>query len=270
MDIAPPPPSLPPRSLGQLLPDSWEVFRGALPEVAATVAWGAVPAALVTLASAWLTGIEGRESLKAAVDAGDYARVAAASSLGLVSRFLGAMAGLAVYPVVAGRVSGAAVTPSEAYAFVVDKLWALVKTVVRQIAYVLLGTLCLVVPGIILAFRYALSQPAVLLEGLSGPDALARSKQFMTGYPGKIFGNMVVAWLATVLGVLAGIFTFGLAALAVELALPKALHPAVEAVQSVAGGCLDALGGAWLTAFLVLLYGDLMRAHPRDARQPLS
>jgi hypothetical protein len=77
---------------------------------------------------------------------------------------------------------------------------------------------------------------------------------------------MAVAWLVTVVGVVACIFGFGLVALSAELILPKALHPAVEAAQAVAGGYLDALGGAWLTAFLVLLYGDLMRAHPLGER----
>lgn len=266
MDIAPPPPSLPPRALGPLLSDSWETYRAALPDVAVTVAWGVLPAALVTLASAALTGIDGREALRAAVEAEEYGRVATASAFGIAARFLRIMAGLAVFPVIAGRVSGTSVPPGEAYAFVLERLGALVTTVARQILYVLLGTLCLVIPGIILAFRYALTQPAVLLEGLRGPAALARSKEFMTTYPGKIFGNVAVAWLATVVAVFAAAFGLGLAALSVESVLPKAVHPVVEAVRAVAGSYCDELGGAWLTAFLVLLYGDLMRAHPRNER----
>ncbi|TPW20036.1 MAG: hypothetical protein FD126_2088 [Elusimicrobia bacterium] len=251
-----------PRTLGQLVADSWELYRSALPEIAAVVAWGAIPAGVLAAASVALTGIDGKETLRAAVDAGEYWRVGAASSLGLFARGLGGLAGLAVYPVAAGRASGARVLSSEAYAYVFERLWQLVRTFVRQILFILLGTLCLVVPGIILAFRYALSQPAVMLEGLNGEAALARSKQFMTGYPGKVLGNMLAAWAMTVLGVLVLVFGVGLGTVLGELVTPQPLHPLLGAFQGVAGGYVDALGGAWLTTFLVLLYGDLMRAHP--------
>ncbi|TBR22908.1 hypothetical protein EPO15_06970 [bacterium] len=260
MDAAPPPPSVEPRTLGTLIPESWDLYRAALPEVAVAVAWGAVPAAVIAAASAAWTGIDGREALKAAIDAGEFGRVGTASALGLVSRAFGAAAALAVYPVVAGRASGTVVSAAQAYAFLLERLWPLVKTFARQLAYILLGTLCLVVPGVVLAFRYALTQQAVMLEGLSGPAALARSKEFMGRYAGKVVGNALVAWLLTLTGVLALFFVLGLGTAVFELFLPKAYHPAADAAQGVAAGYLDALAGAWLTAFFVNLYGDLMRA----------
>lgn len=261
MEAAPPPP-IEPRPLGRLLPESWDLFRQALPEVAAVLVWGALPAAVITVAASAITGIEGRETLKAAVEAEEYARVGAATSLGLASRFLAMMAGLAVYPVLAGRLSGTALGPQEAYARAFERLVPLVLTFLRQLLYIVLGTLCLVIPGVVLAFRYALSQPAVMLEGLSGPEALARSKQFMTGHPGKVVGNMVVAWVLCIVGVVAAVFGLGLVLLAFELVTPSALHPLLSAVHAVAGAYADALGGAWLTTFLVLLYGDLTVRHP--------
>lgn len=256
----PPPPHFEARPLNELLSDSWLLYKAALPDLAATVAWGAVPAAGIAVASAILTGIDGKEALRAAIDAGDYYRVGAASSLGLVSRFLGAMAGLAVYPVVAGHASGVSVAPDAAYSFVLERLWPLIKTVARQISYILLGTLCFVIPGIVLGFRYALSQPVVMIEGLSGSEALARSRQFMGLYPGKIVGNLIVAWVLTVIAVVACVFGLGLGEFVCELLTPKAVHPALVAVQGVLSGYADALVSAWVTAFMVLLYGDLMRA----------
>jgi hypothetical protein len=136
----------------------------------------------------------------------------------------------------------------------------MVRTAARQLAYILLGTLCFVVPGIVLAFRYALSQPAVMLERLDGPEALERSKQFMQAHAGKIVGNMAVAWALTFAAVLALLFGLGVGTFVVSLALPKTVQPAMDALQGVAGAYLDALASAWLTAFLVNLYGDLMRA----------
>lgn len=260
--MEPLPPPLEPRPLGRLLPESWDLFRQALPEVAAVLVWGALPAAVISVSAAALTGIEGRETLKAAVEAEEYARVGAATSLGLVSRVLAAMAGLAVYPVLAGRLSGAPLGPQEAYSRLIDRLGPLILTFLRQLLYILLGTLCLVVPGVVLAFRYALTQQAVMLEGLSGPDALGRSKQFMTGYPGKVVGNMIVAWALCILGVLAAVFGMGLVLVLAELVTPRAVHPLLSALHAVAGAYADALGGAWLTAFLVLLYGDLALRHP--------
>ena len=55
-------------------------------------------------------------------------------------------------------------------------LWRIWASVFVADIYTLLGLLCLIIPGIILAFRYWLVSETVLLEHRSLNDALARSR----------------------------------------------------------------------------------------------
>jgi hypothetical protein len=72
-----------------------------------------------------------------------------------------------------------------------------------------IGMLLFVVPGVLLAIRWALAPPIVMLEGLGPRAAMARSRALVRGHRGAVFrvllnvwGRVAVAWilLAIVLG----------------------------------------------------------------------
>jgi len=71
---------------------------------------------------------------------------------------------------------------------------------------VLLGMIALIIPGIIFAFRYALIDSIVIVEGPYGQKARRRSQQLTIGYKFQIFGMVVLLGLALmVLGIPIGL-----------------------------------------------------------------
>lgn len=67
----------------------------------------------------------------------------------------------------------------QAYGKAFRRFPAIVWTTFLAYTFIVLGLLCLVAPGVILAFRYALITPVVLLEGRTGMDALRQSSKLM-------------------------------------------------------------------------------------------
>jgi Uncharacterised protein family (UPF0259) len=58
-----------------------------------------------------------------------------------------------------------------------------------------LGLLCFVIPGIVMALRFALIDSIVVLEDRSGVDAQARSTQLTQGKRWKILGTMTLTFI---------------------------------------------------------------------------
>lgn len=61
------------------------------------------------------------------------------------------------------------------------------------------GTVLLIIPGVILALRFALVDPVVVLEGTAGSQARQRSTQLTQGRRWRIAGTMVLSGLVTIL-----------------------------------------------------------------------
>jgi hypothetical protein len=82
---------------------------------------------------------------------------------------------------------------------------ALVGTTILMFLAIWGGLFMCIVPGIFLALWFMLSQHVVVLENLSGPSALVRSKDLIKGETGKVF---VLSLILTVVNVsLSGIGT---------------------------------------------------------------
>jgi hypothetical protein len=62
-----------------------------------------------------------------------------------------------------------------------------------------LATLLFIIPGIVLAVRYALALPIAVREGAGGRDAVELSSQYTEGHRWRIFGYTVVAALIYVM-----------------------------------------------------------------------
>lgn len=89
--------------------------------------------------------------------------------------------------------------------------------------FVLVGLLALIVPGLVLAFRYALIDEVVVLEGASAADARARSTRLMSGRKLELLGLLLLCLcvyaLAVGLGAIAGEFYKSLDLLPLKIAL---------------------------------------------------
>jgi hypothetical protein len=83
-------------------------------------------------------------------------------------------------------------TPTEPYARTWDRLPDLILSAVVTTVGIALGTLALVVPGLILMARWALVVPLIVLERAPWRAALARSNELVRGRTAAVLGIFVV------------------------------------------------------------------------------
>lgn len=88
-----------------------------------------------------------------------------------------------------------------AIGFAFKRLPSLLWTSLLSMIMIFFGLCLLIIPGIILFFRYFLASQVVVIEGKSGGAALKRSGQLMKGHAGKVF---VLGFLLAVIGALVG------------------------------------------------------------------
>jgi hypothetical protein len=91
------------------------------------------------------------------------------------------------------------VTAGGALRHALNRLAPLVGTTVLMMLAIWGGMILCLVPGILFALWFGLSQHVVIIEGLSGPKALGRSKQLVRPNMGTLL----------VLGLVMGAITFG-------------------------------------------------------------
>jgi hypothetical protein len=85
-----------------------------------------------------------------------------------------------------------------------------------------LGLLLLIVPGILLAIRWAVATPIVMLEGLAARAAMRRSQELVQGHRKDVFRVLANIWIRT------GLAWFACSLLIVGLASGTS-HPALTA-----------------------------------------
>jgi hypothetical protein len=64
---------------------------------------------------------------------------------------------------------------------------------------VALGLLCLIVPGVLLAIRWTLAAPIVMLEGRGAGEAMKRSAELVRGHRGAVFRVLLNVWGRTII-----------------------------------------------------------------------
>ena len=110
-------------------------------------------------------------------------------SLHIMVQILGTMA---LTLAVRDRNSGIEIIDSykKAWPYVRPYLW----TTVLSGLVALLGFILLIIPGIILTIQLIFVPFVVLIEGLSGSKALARSRQYVRGRWWKVVGRLAILW----------------------------------------------------------------------------
>lgn len=82
--------------------------------------------------------------------------------------------------------------PTDAYRQTASRLPDLVISAVVTTVGILLGTIALIVPGLLLMARWALIVPLIVLEGLPWRASLARSNELIRGRTWSVVGIFVV------------------------------------------------------------------------------
>jgi len=88
-------------------------------------------------------------------------------------------------------------TLASAYLGALPRLLDIFLTSVLYGLAVLVGFLCLVIPGIIMVFRYAYALPIVIVEKLPPMDAMRRSAALTEGRKGQLFLSLLIVGLVT-------------------------------------------------------------------------
>jgi hypothetical protein len=91
------------------------------------------------------------------------------------------------------------VSVAEAFQRASGKVWKLVRVSGRVGAGVVLGTLLLVIPGLVLMTRWAVAVPAAMLEEGSPRDAIRRSRSIVDGNGWNVFKVLFACGLLSVL-----------------------------------------------------------------------
>lgn len=245
-----------------MLADATSLWKTSLPDSAAVVALGAVPVSVVAALVFWATGITSQETLNEAIKNGETARALPLFAVGLLNQLVLTLVVMALTLVAESRRIGARLTAREAYSEALDRFVPFALTGLRALVWVFLGFFVFVVPGIWAALLYSLVPYAVLLDGLRGKDALARSAALVKGEPKRALGYTLAAYLVT---------------FALQFAALLALSVAIGFLQAVAGGgtgafqgqlktllaqLLTGLAASWTVSFGVLLYRDLASGQP--------
>lgn len=119
-----------------------------------------------------------------------------------------------------------------------------------------LGLLLLVVPGVLLALRWALIDAAVILEGLEGDEARRRSSELTQGRRRRILWTALGCWTGMLVCI--GI-----------LEIPRLMIPALGLPYDVFIDCAGSLANAFMTIVWVLVFIDAKGERPlREAPSP--
>ena len=148
---------------------------------------------------------------------------------------------------------GKEATVSEAYRFVLPKLGTLIWASILVALIVAAGFILLIVPGVIFSLIYAITIPAIVLEGVKARQGMGRSRSLVKGNLGKVFA---ILFVVTVLGLIVGsVFGF-VAQMLVTLTVEPTTSTAIviKQVFSIASEVLVMPIGA---AASILLYYDL-------------
>jgi len=265
-----------PMTVGQILDQTFRLYKRNFLRFVAIVAVVQVPLAFISLLLlapvATNTGFQ-RQQASAVGSAepmapGDYGTASEAEydlELSFGAIFLGAgVAGLiwwlgttlsnaALIKSVSESYLGGDATVGEAYRFVLPKLWRLVWAGILVGLIVFIGILLLIVPGVILAICLALTTQAIVVEDVTAKGGMSRSMKLASGNRGKVCGLLV---LLGIIGAIVG-WTFGAAGEALgSLVSAQSGMTAMVISQSssLIGQVLVAPIGA---AAMILLYYDL-------------
>ena len=102
-----------------------------------------------------------------------------------------------IYGTVVYLRTGANPPLSECFRWGIKKWWPIFAVSFLTGLYIGLGTLCFIIPGIILAVRYSLVVPVTAVEDVGVDQAMKRSSALTQGYRWRIFGTLFIAWLTT-------------------------------------------------------------------------
>ncbi|MBC8374037.1 MAG: hypothetical protein H8E53_10615 [Planctomycetes bacterium] len=241
-----------PMTIGQILDNSFRLYRQNFIKFLAIMAVIYVPLALVQMG--WtqmiLSGIQasgGRQSPDPGILIGG---ALVTIFIAIIATTLGSAA---LIRSVSQSYLGKATSIGEAYGAVLPKLLTLIGAAILVMLLVMLGLLLLIIPGIIFALRYSLTSQSIVIEDLGATEGMGRSKNLAAGNLGKIYG------VTFLMGLITFVITWGIqqgGGLMIEAPTPENLSRVVMSTQIVAT-VAEILVAPLSAIALILLYYDI-------------
>jgi hypothetical protein len=110
----------------------------------------------------------------------------------LLGLFLQPLATGAILYVVEQEFIDRRVTVGAALGVAASRFWALLGTGILVGLVVNVGLIMCIVPGVLFAIWFAFASQTVVVEGLSGGEAMGRSKRLTEGHQGRVFGVLML------------------------------------------------------------------------------
>jgi hypothetical protein len=239
-----------PLSIGEVLDVAFKLYFRHWARFAATVAIIVIPIQLIdaVIRLSTIDAVDGKVLIYG--DKAAYTTGAVVISLlgGLLSLFVAGAAFRAVSEAYMGHDPSIKASLRFALTRVFPLLWLYILLGLG----VLLGFICLVIPGIILYVLWAVAVPALMVEGLRGTKALGRSRELVSGRWWQTFAVLLVAL------VVIQVSTGAIVALGSSLIIRHTTSlTTYVVVQGLLTGIVEILVLPLTVAVTVVLYFDL-------------
>jgi hypothetical protein len=201
-------PQFQPMSVGQILDQTFRLYREHFVRFFTIVAVVYVPVGLLSIL---LIALVFQETTQITVDqqtgaidaSGAVASMITTGVIALLAMVGTQLCNGALIKNVSEAYLGRQSSVGEAYRFVLPKIGTLIWASFLVGVIVMIGFVLLIVPGVIFALWFALTTPAIVAENLKASRGMSRSKALASGNLGKIFGTLfivaVISWIVQVL-----------------------------------------------------------------------
>ncbi|GMU21583.1 MAG: hypothetical protein AMXMBFR13_16750 [Phycisphaerae bacterium] len=201
-------PQFQPMSVGQILDQTFRLYREHFVRFFTIVAVVYVPVGLLSIL---LIALVFQETTQITVDqqtgaidaSGVVASMITTGAIALLAMVGTQLCNGALIKNVSEAYLGRQSSVGEAYRFVLPKIGTLIWASFLVGVVVMIGFILLIVPGVIFALWFALTTPAIVAENLKASRGMSRSKVLASGNLGKIFGTLfivaVISWIVQVL-----------------------------------------------------------------------
>lgn len=196
-----------------------------------------------------------RLSLPPGVSSGGF--VAVSDLSGLISALAVLICVGATYRILLGRHLHHPADLTTSFSFALERLLPLLWVTILTAVVVLIGFICLIIPGIFLAVSLAIAVPVLMAEDRRGLAALRRARELVAGHWWHVLGVLVVAAVAGA----AGEIIIALIARAVVSGVSPHSVTGDLAITAVVNALVSVVFYPFTAAVPVVLYVDMLARH---------
>jgi hypothetical protein len=197
--------ALGPRSIGNILSTAFQLYRRHWQTLLGIAAVVVIPLTLLQYVFGHWLRTQGEATRNQVVSTSFWAAASASLLAALVGLLLYQVLTGAITRAIAAEVAGEDPSVEQSYRFGFVRLWSILLVSVLVGLATVAGLILLIIPGIYIGVRLAVSIQALVVEGRRGTEAMGRSWALVAGHWWHAFFTLLVAALIT--GLVNGVIT---------------------------------------------------------------